>query len=282
MTHVFISYSTADAEIVGGLRTAFASQSWETSSRSGVSRSETLEDPGSGGDIAAADAVIVLLPGGESSWVRREVGEAQALGKPVLLVETPVSAAPGIGLWDQPTIRWNLKDTAPILRAVNMMLRTSPTADARSTTPTTTPALSPDQARQWDKSIRRAEVDLYERQVTMMLLESGLDLSPPEEVGVDLVAWSDDTSHLLGNPFGIEIKRVLTPAGEEQARSWLARSGVSSLLILVGENHDVAVTSTDFGRLMLVLPVTDLVDELARTGFGDAVRALALRAGVHL
>lgn len=280
MTRLFISYRSADSEVVEVLRTAFAAQSWETTSVGGVADSEALEDLGLGGAIAAADAVIVLLPAVESSWVHHEVEAAQARGKPVLLIETPGSVAPGIGLWDKPTIRWDLKDSAPILRAVNMVLRTSPAVDGRASTPR--PALSTVQARHWVESIRMAEADRFERQVTMMLSHSGLDLSPPEEVGVDLVAWSDDTSNLLGNPFGIEIKRVLNPSVEERAHSWLARSGVSSLLFLVGESPDVVVTSTDLGRLVLVLPVLELVDELGGTGFGDAVRALALRAGVHL
>ncbi|MDP8931286.1 MAG: TIR domain-containing protein [Actinomycetota bacterium] len=277
---MFISHRAVDSEAVKALRAELAAHddwisTWVEDVASGV-----VPERGIGEAIAAADAVIVMLPAADSEWVRYEVGAARARGKPVVLVETPGSTAAGVGVWDQPTIRWNLRDVTPILRAVQMALRGSQTAEDRKRT--SNPALSAAQANHWEQSIRMAKVDRFERQVTMMLSDSGLDLSTPDEAGADLVAWSDDTATLLGNPFGIEIKRVLTPDVVERAESWLARSGVSSLLVLVGEGHDASVISTDLGRLILVVAATDLVGELRQAPFADAVRALALRAGVRL
>lgn len=280
MTQVFISHRAGDSAAVEVLRAALATHADWTSVAAEDVASGTVLERANGEAIAAADAVIVMLPAADSEWVRWEVDAARARQKPVVLIETPGSSAAGAGVWDQPTIRWDLRDVTPIRRAVQMALQGSQTAEDPKKT--SKPALTAVQASHWEQSIRMAEIDRFERQVTMMLSDSGLELSTPDEAGAELLSWSDDTATLLGNPFGIEVKRVVTPDDLERAESWLARSGVSSLLVLVGDSHDASVTSTDLGRLILLVAATDLVDELRQAPFADAVRAIALRAGVRL
>lgn len=279
MPQLFISHRAADDKAIRTLRSALEAEGWTTTGTSDLRPSDAM-DAKADEAIDASDLVMVVLPTSDPVQVRPEIDAAEGHEKPVLLLEAPGSAAPGVGLWEYQTIRWDLKDPSPIVRAVRVALEHRPTSPR--TEPSLPPAFSPSDVNHWMRSIRMAPVARFEREVAMMLSSLGIELSPPGEAGADFVAWSESTSEVLGNPLGIEIQRVPTEAALAQAEAWLARSGVPSLLLLVGEGPDTAVTSTEFGRLILQLPVLDLIAELGRAPLADAVRSLAGRAGVRL
>jgi hypothetical protein len=232
--------------------------------------------------IASAALVVAILPPADSDWVRTEIDGARQLGKPIILIETSLSRRPDANLREYTTLRSDLEKLTPIILAIRARLG-HPALQGASP-PVSGPALSQGQVRQWTRAIKGAsDDDRLERQVSMMLADAGIELSPPGEIGPDFVGWSEGLANVAGNPFLIEIKRDASRVDDVAERQWLSRAGLRTLFLLLGsENDDVALVSTAEGQTVVQLPVVELVHELGRSSLVDAVRTLLRRTGVDL
>jgi hypothetical protein len=232
--------------------------------------------------IASAALVVAVLPPADSDWVRAEIDGARQLGKPIVLIETSLSRRPDADLREYTTLRSDLEEITPIILAIRARLG-HPVLQGASP-PVSSPALTQGQVRQWTTSIKGASDDeRLERQVSMMLANAGIELSPPGEIGPDFVGWSEGLASVAGNPFLIEIKRDASRIDDVAERQWLSRAGLRTLLLLLGsENDDVALVSTAEGQTVLQLPVVELIHELGQSSLVDAVRTLLRRTGVDL
>lgn len=236
--------------------------------------------------IRNVDLVIgVLTRERRSEWTLFELGQAWALGKPILLFAPPNTSHLPSTLRRFLTVRANLSNREAIEFALDQLLAA--------------PEPTPSQVRQ--KSERRplgASADRYlqgsfamstdvnplalERLVADCLKEAGVDvlsMSQSKDGGADLAIWSDALQSFVGNPLLIEIKsRISDPRQGSNAAHVLARhvaaaGGAWGLLLYGSGPTELKSLPTN----ILALPVEALFSRLRTESFDDVVRDLRNR-----
>jgi hypothetical protein len=240
--------------------------------------------------IGRADIVVAILGGkDESGNVLFEVGIAQGLGKPTLVIAakqeaTFLAAQAGI-----PYLRAKPDNFAALEFGLAQFLAAPHRADSglKTAERETRPLGSHADLLLANLHASREEGHLQEYRLEEIIVEalrkSGIaTISRGEKRGdkeIDIAVWSNDFEPWIGNPLLIEIKNHLPRKGEldNMAKRFANAMGPESVnwaLVIYGE---AAPQTRRIKRLyshILFLSAEDLLEGLRDNAFGDLVRQL--------
>jgi hypothetical protein len=242
-------------------------------------------------NITQADLVIGVLPKGrQSPWILFELGQAFALGRPILVIAPPGSETIPSDVRRLLVLRIEPDNREAIDFALDQLL----------SSPADSPSIGPTKSFQpiglgidADLLISRLEQALisenpreFEQAIADAIKKSGTDVvveSPERDRGVDLAVWSDVLEPFVGNPFLIEIKlRIRDKKSAEttlkQLNKVLGASSTRWALLIYG---DGPAAEEAFWRNcppnILILPARELLTSLRNRAFPEVVRDLRNR-----
>ncbi len=122
MSHIFISYSRSDADIMQQMRAALQDEGCAAWTDEELSRGSDNWQQAIEAAIESARCLVVLLsaPAKNSAWVRRELSYAEAQDvpiRPILVRDDVKTAVPAIVINHQ---RWDIRSEDPEKLAANI------------------------------------------------------------------------------------------------------------------------------------------------------------------
>lgn len=234
--------------------------------------------------LRAADLVVAVLTGSKKSrMVFFDLGQAEALGKRILIIATAGSDDLPVSLQQSLVLRTAVDNKAAIDFALEqILLAPSERRSTESRKPTPKSNLGPytdalmAEFESWSPSYGSRQL---EQIVKEAIARSGTDVVVSSESGnrgVDLVVWSDALGPLLGNPLLIEVKSKFDrrSAGGivQQLMRYLRASGSKFILLLYGEGPPAdSQLFADMPGSILVSPLRNFLESLRQKTFDEVI-----------
>lgn len=236
--------------------------------------------------LTRVDLVVALVDSTkESNLVFYELGLAQALGKPaVVLLARDASAETWVAC-GIPSIRFDPMNPSGLDFGIDLILATPRQAGkSRPAAEKQTHALGK-RAQAFLAQLKEAgdalTADDFETLIADVIRASGVQiLSTSEQAqnGINIAVWSNDLSPWVVNPLLIQLKlrprtaRELTDSAELLRRSLSPSGMLWALLLYHGSAVEPSIVPTPPN--VLLLRAETFIEELQTIGFGDLVRRL--------
>lgn len=234
------------------------------------------------GLVREAEFVALVLGERGREAMLYELGFAQALGKPVFLVQ--LGAPPPLSVGGAMYVAIETAgQMANVAGALDLFLRNAkrPAAIGRDRLPTMQQE-DIDWARHARVELRRFDSAAdrgraLETLVGRLLRESGATADKKVDGSLDFVTWIDDVAYELGGPvlFECKILRGGTGSAALNARAFaqrleplLDRSGAALAVLVYDHDRPTSPPSLDPSPRTIVMTVDDLIDAVARGGLG--------------
>jgi len=236
--------------------------------------------------LAQADLVVALVDSTkESNLVFYELGLAQALGKPAVVLLTKDASPETWVACGVPSFRFDPLNPASLDYGIDLVLA-APRQGTKSR-PTAEKQTHPigERAEELLSRLKNADGKLtgddFERIIVDAIRASGVQIlssSEQADKGIDLAVWSNDLSPWMVNPLLIQLKLRPSTFYDFSASIMLLKHSVISggmmwgLLIYQGSNFDLSNFPT--AHNVLILQAENFIEELRTVGFGDLIRRL--------
>ena len=239
--------------------------------------------------VAEADAVVAIIDGTpRSNSVLFELGMAQGMKKPVVVILPPDRPATEFGLSGLPYLRAGADDEEALRFGLGQFLAAPLGKKAAPQEGVTETRPIGELADALLKRVRSGEV-VTDEDLAVLVAEAigrtGALVRKGKPFGVDggadLAVWSDDLLPWLGNPLLIELKTRLLSKEEarqavEQLRRYLDRANVLWGLLLFQYASPDALEELR-GSSVLSMSAEELLEGLRETAFGPLMLGLRNR-----
>jgi hypothetical protein len=240
--------------------------------------------------LRQADLIIGVFPAArESPWVLFELGQAWALGKPIVLIAPPGVQVPSplqglLVLQITPDNRAALDFTLDQLIAAPA--EPPPQAASKPSTFQALGARADEFLARIEEALLPGNASLLEKAISDAIRASGVNVlaeSGGGDRGFDLAVWSDVLAPFVGNPLLVEVKARLssTAALLDSLRKLFASStatGGQWALLVYGEGQPPGPRFlAEAPPNVLVISARSLLEELRTRTFPEIIRDLRNR-----
>lgn len=250
----------------------------------GLNISETIRE-----GMRQADWVIAVVgPEEESRSIYYEVGFAEALGKPSLVLLVGNVSADRWVIGGTPYFRFDQSNPSALQFGIDQFLKAPHHGSKRSSAANRSKPIQ-DRADEFLKRLQELALDQSPQQLAQefeSIIAGAIRASQVTSVSqggeddrfVDMAVWSDDLQPWVGNPLPIEVRMQIKDSSDlnncaMRLQRQMNKGSLSwGLLIYLHAKMDIA-TAWMMPNI-LSIQAEQFIEDLRTTGFGDVVRAL--------